>query len=707
MKRFLTSAFFATAMAFSFACGPYWMTPVDLKSLYNVTPSCNKDVNFYTSIYWTNYNEIGATESDLNKLIAEGSQAIETSVNPIAKALRQSGNKEDIEYFKILCDYHAKGSVDTQKMREYGDWYYPTKEEYKNWGEVKSKLLKKIEEYDGERLADRYAYTAMKIYFANMDLEGANNYINSHKKEFESLKESPLYEMCLSLYAGILFRSNGGSVKKAAEIYAEIGDLASLNYMGVFSDEVFDQIYSVWEEEKNSPILPYLLERAIARPSSTDKNLCDLANAAAKDPECKNPQMWKCASAAIHSNPNSKAYDVSTALKEIKEAKDLKGNAQSNQTMRVLTFYIKSLTQKEWSNDFANYALGEYNWIAGLGEKGNNALATITLEGIIPLLERCGKRNVAGLLSLRISPYEPYYVLDSKLNFSSNRYVEIMDADVTEKMFQKPSSPDKFVEWVYSSLESSIAEKQKEITEYIGTKYLREGNFSKAEEFLSKLDDTFCYDNRVYNVPRWFREENIINSYKNLDEWTDKDYSSALTAEQKNTLEEWGKLTNKKLQYCKDIQALIKAYEAESDSSSDEKYELAYKIAVLFDQASHSGYCWYLRQYERGSWRLPPPAKEAKWQGEEGGDLSLFYKRPFYFENEAKRYLALASESPNSELSYKAKYALLFLSYDDGDSKKIAGALRNELYEAQQQGLLSGEMARCDLLADYTANSWY
>ncbi|MBO4385832.1 MAG: hypothetical protein J5817_02320 [Treponema sp.] len=707
MKRFLTSAFFATAMAFSFACGPYWMTPVDLKSLYNVTPSCNKDVNFYTSIYWTNYNEIGATESDLNKLIAEGSQAIETSVNPIAKALRQSGNKEDIEYFKILCDYHAKGSVDTQKMREYGDWYYPTKEEYKNWGEVKSKLLKKIEEYDGERLADRYAYTAMKIYFANMDLEGANNYINSHKKEFESLKESPLYEMCLSLYAGILFRSNGGSVKKAAEIYAEIGDLASLNYMGVFSDEVFDQIYSIWEEEKNSPILPYLLERAIARPSSTDKNLCDLANAAAKDPECKNPQMWKCASAAIHSNPNSKAYDVSTALKEIKEAKDLKGNAQSNQTMRVLTFYIKSLTQKEWSNDFANYALGEYNWIAGLGEKGNNALATITLEGIIPLLERCGKRNVAGLLSLRISPYEPYYVLDSKLNFSSNRYVEIMDADVTEKMFQKPSSPDKFVEWVYSSLESSIAEKQKEITEYIGTKYLREGNFSKAEEFLSKLDDTFCYDNRVYNVPRWFREENIINSYKNLDEWTDKDYSSALTAEQKNTLEEWGKLKNKKLQYCKDIQALIKAYEAESDSSSDEKYELAYKIAVLFDQASHSGYCWYLRQYERGSWRLPPPAKEAKWQGEEGGDLSLFYKRPFYFENEAKRYLALASESPNSELSYKAKYALLFLSYDDGDSKKIAGALRNELYEAQQQGLLSGEMARCDLLADYTANSWY
>ena len=72
MKRFLTSAIFATAMAFSFACGPYWMTPVDLKSLYNVTPSCKNNVNFYTSVYWTNYNEIGATESDLNKLIAEG-----------------------------------------------------------------------------------------------------------------------------------------------------------------------------------------------------------------------------------------------------------------------------------------------------------------------------------------------------------------------------------------------------------------------------------------------------------------------------------------------------------------------------------------------------------------------------------------------------------------------------------------------------------
>ena len=128
---------------------------------------------------------------------------------------------------------------------------------------------------------------------------------------------------------------------------------------------------------------------------------------------------------------------------------------------------------------------------------------------------------------------------------------------------------------------------------------------------------------------------------------------------------------------------------------------------MLFDQASHSGYCWYLRQYGRGSWRLPPPAKEAKWQGEEGGDLSLFYKRPFYFENEAKKYLALASESPDQELSYKAKYALLFLSYDDGDSKKIAPALKNELYEAQQQGLLSGEMARCDLLADYIKENWY
>lgn len=706
MKRFLTSAIFATAMAFSFACGPYWMTPVDLKSLYNVTPSCNNKVNFYTSVYWTNYNEIGATESDLNKLIAEGSQAIETSVNPIAKALRQGGNKEDIEYFKILCDYYAKGCVDTKKMQEYGDWYYPTKEEYKNWGVVKSKLLKKIEEYDGERLADRYAYTAMKIYFDHMDLDGANNYINTHKKEMESLKESPLYDMCRSLYAGILYRT-GLEAKKAAEIYAEIGDIESLEYMGAFGDEVYDQLYFIWEDNKNSPLLPYLLERAVARPSSTDKALCDFANSVANDADCKNQQMWKCAAAAIHSNPLSKAYDVSAALKEIKEAKDLKGNAQSNQTSRVLTFYIKSLTQKEWSNDFANYALGEYNWIAGLGEKGNNALATITLEAIIPLLERCGKKNVAGLLSMRINPYEPYYVLDSKLNFYSNRYVEIMDADAMEKMFQKPSSPDKFVEWVYSSLESSIAEKQTEITEYIGTKYLREGNFSRAEEFLSKLDDSFCYENRVYTVPRWFREENIINSYNNLNEWTDNDYSSALTAEQKNTLEEWSKVKNKKLQYCKDIQALIKAYEAENLSSSDGKYELAYRIAVLFDQASHSGYCWYLRQYSRGSWRLPPPEKEAKWQGEEGGDLSLFYRRPFYFENEAKKYLALASESPDQELSYKAKYALLFLSYDDGDSKKIAPALRTELYEAQQQGLLSGEMARCDLLADYTANSWY
>ena len=71
-----------------------------------------------------------------------------------------------------------------------------------------------------------------------------------------------------------------------------------------------------------------------------------------------------------------------------------------------------------------------------------------------------------------------------------------------------------------------------------------------------------------------------------MNEWTDSDYSSALTAEQKNTLEEWSKVKNKKLQYCKDIQALIKAYEAENLSSSDGKYELAYRIAVLFDQAS-------------------------------------------------------------------------------------------------------------------------
>jgi len=698
MKKFLTSIFFAAAIGSSFACGPYWAVPVELKVLYNVTPSCKDDVNFYTTSYWTNYNEIGATESDLNKLIAEGAQAIETSVNPIAKALREKGNKEDLEYFKILCDYYAKGCVDTEKMREYGDWYYPTKEEYKNWGVVKAKLLEKIESYSGDRLADRYAYTAMKIYFDNMDLDGANNYISTHKDELEKLKGSPLYGMFRSLYAGILYRT-GADEKKAAEIYAEIGDAASINYMGAIKDDAFGQMYDLWQENKNSPLMPYLLENAVAYHTSDDNALCAFVNNAANDKGCENQQMWKCAAAAIHSNSLSKAYDVATALDEIQAAGKLKGDVQTNQTVRILNFYIKCLNQKEWSKEFATYALGEYNWIAALGEKGINALAAITLEGVIPLLERSGKNDCAALLSMRINSWEPYYVLDSKLDFHSNRYVEIMDADDTEKMFQKPSSPDKFVEWLYSSLEDSFKEKQNEITEFIGTKYLREGEFSRAEEFLSKLDDSFCFENRIYNVPRWFKSDNLVNTYKR-----DMISEDMLTSEQKETLEAWEKVKNKKLRYCKDIQSLLSEYNDAVESDAENKYELAYKLAVLYDQASYSGYCWYLRQYGRNNWRLPPEEKKTNWHGEEGGDLSLFYKKPFYFENEAKKYLALAAESPDAELGYKAKYALLFVSYDDGDSLKVVPSLKEELFIAQQKGLLTGEMARCDLLADYMPN---
>ena len=185
------------------------------------------------------------------------------------------------------------------------------------------------------------------------------------------------------------------------------------------------------------------------------------------------------------------------------------------------------------------------------------------------------------------------------------------------------------------AFESYVAEHSFRDADYfndlIGTRLMAENKFEEAIPFLEKVPIRFLNSQNIsyyathrdWTVSRWLQEQNM--------------------GEGECDGPQTGKLTeNMKLKFCRELLQLRSQHQLASEA---QRPQLAYQLAVLYDQASHCGDCWYLTNY---GWSSVPYLES--WQAD--------------FEKIATQWLDESKLSSDFDLRVKSLYGQSFIAYD-------------------------------------------
>ena len=156
------------------------------------------------------------------------------------------------------------------------------------------------------RYADRYVLLAMKCLYRSGRSEEC---VALWKEAAEVMRGSHLRDQAEGYYAACLNRM--GRKKEAVEVYARLGDAASLQLLQDDKAAVFEQ---VMRSRPNSPFFPIALQRVlfVVENYSVDnrftcydldkkqlQRLLKLATSAGSDPRVKNQAMWRYTAACL------------------------------------------------------------------------------------------------------------------------------------------------------------------------------------------------------------------------------------------------------------------------------------------------------------------------------------------------------------------------------------------------------------------------
>ncbi len=648
----------------SHACGPWYFTPLDLPPLYTYAQGYDSPV--YSAV---NYLKIDAYDEYVSG---------------------EDCRKKYPGYYRTLAEF---GETETP-AEAMGEWYYPEPGETERWKESSRELIEACIRNTAGKEAGIYAYKVLKHFYWTDSRKEADSFWASHHKDFE---DSEFASMCTSLYAGILL--NNGERSRALNLYADAGDLDSLTVLGaVSSNSGSTFIKDLFNRDSNHPLLAPLLQKyalysaGAANPRresklKEDREMATFAQQASSSKTVTNPLMWANLAAYLnlYSGDSKKAQDC------LSKSKGLKGSSSDRDVSRILRLAVYLNMQKKYTKEVSDYLTSEFKWLETLGQGGKNAAARISLEGIIPLYEKSGMQWAAGLLSQRIGKFYQDPFDFEKKDFEKNYYTEFMSAAETERMRSETKSVFAFEKYLASKVSFSEG-----FTEYVGTKYIREGNFEKALSYLEKLDNTFCYDNRMYSAARWFVGENIVNSYEAHGLTVKK-----IPQQKQELLRQWSKEKNKKAAFCREMIELLAEYKQECRQKSTDRFLTAYLLAVRYDQASHSGYCWYLVQDSHSTGFFTVKENQL-WWGETGCDFYHAMETAVDFEMLALDYLAVAMQSPDKNLCSNARYASNFiLENTDSIHSGQYASYRQEMSEREKQSVLKRENSACDTLRNW------
>lgn len=619
MKRFLilmTAVLLSNFVKADVSC---WYYPTYNYYLFKILDTQTEDEDFLE--YWKNY--AGGKTPVYSYDFSYGIDAILSDIEngssskAVIDAAIQKKDTEMLDYLKDLSTYL------NVNQDFYNQWEYPDENQIKEYREVYEKLLEKAKKYSGQRLKDRYNLMAMRCMFQLEKYPEVEKFWLS-----DGIKTQDEYckKQMTGLFAGALYHQK--KINAAVNIFLQIKDIQSVKFC-LDDKRNLDGIRERYDKDKNDGALVFLVQDFVnmfqenidsedyGRPFdfrnidyADAQDFITFANQIADKKASKTPVMWKTAAAMLSYYLN----DIANAKKYAEQTASLEGTQRMKDVARVVRFFLSTKGEK-YSSSKAAYYLSECLWLDKMAETDGffeNAKSRIVYQNLLPQ-----------------NPNTNFYTLLASTDYTTINILKLNAAELESYLnyITQTKKLDNFEKYLLTK--SHV--KRDDVIEKLGTRYLGEMNFIKAEDYLSQVPVSYYKESplRPYMVFRDYTQQRWNVTQDWIDDWGYDDESE---------LEE-----NQKIKFCKEIKTLTEVFER---STGDKRYSAAMKLATYLTQASRWGNCWYLLEY---SWGVYEPRSKAQQT----------------YEEKALAYFDEAVKSSDDKTKYEALYGKTWLLWHD------------------------------------------
>ncbi len=574
---------------------------------------------------------------------------------------QQKGDKDMVAYLDELKKY-----LDiSDQMQE--TWDYPTKEQLAERKQTLQNMIVKADAHRNGKMGVQWRLLRMR---ANMVLGKHQDNLTYWHNVASQLSPSVYKDMMQNIYAGALM--NTGNRIEACNEFARQGDMLSMKW-GMRNYRNIAGIKTIYAENPNMAVLSYLVQDFVNNAQETldsytkdekgemipvddewmrmvdarvaSKQDVDefigFAQKVLKEKKTDSPALWKAAIGELQYLYGH--HDE--AMKTLDEAVKMAGTQRMKDNARAIRLVASVGSKRFQKSSYQKWVVEEMRWLVtkskedgGYYNHYREVMDRLIYTELSPRYEKMGDKNLANAL---LALYENDSVMWGEQsesmpdnswnpNYSGYYYYELseLSADQLVDYYQwlKTKSKGELEAWA----KQAVRMEENYYLDLIGTRYMSEGKFDKAIDYLKNIPWSFLEGQNIsyymahrdYSKPRWEGRQRF-----GKDEVTEGAHLATLSK-------------NPKLDFCKDIVNM----EAQLPvARQGVREDLAYKLATRYFQASVYGDCWYLTDYGWSSYIDTLSTKER------------------LFVDKTIEYLNISKQSTDMQMRLKSLYALAYI----------------------------------------------
>ena len=574
---------------------------------------------------------------------------------------QQKGDKDMVAYLDELKKY-----LDiSDQMQE--TWDYPTKEQLAERKQTLQNMIVKADAHRNGKMGVQWRLLRMR---ANMVLGKHQDNLTYWHNVASQLSPSVYKDMMQNIYAGALM--NTGNRIEACNEFARQGDMLSMKW-GMRNYRNIAGIKTIYAENPNMAVLSYLVQDFVNNAQETldsytkdekgemipvddewmrmvdarvaSKQDVDefigFAQKVLKEKKTDSPALWKAAIGELQYLYGH--HDE--AMKTLDEAVKMAGTQRMKDNARAIRLVASVGSKRFQKSSYQKWVVEEMRWLVtkskedgGYYNHYREVMDRLIYTELSPRYEKMGDKNLANAL---LALYENDSVMWGEQsesmpdnswnpNYSGYYYYELseLSADQLVDYYQwlKTKSKGELEAWA----KQAVRMEDNYYLDLIGTRYMSEGKFDKAIDYLKNIPWSFLEGQNIsyymahrdYSKPRWEGRQRF-----GKDVVTEGAHLATLSK-------------NPKLDFCKDIVNM----EAQLPvARQGVREDLAYKLATRYFQASVYGDCWYLTDYGWSSYIDTLSTKER------------------LFVDKTIEYLNISKQSTDMQMRLKSLYALAYI----------------------------------------------
>ena len=574
---------------------------------------------------------------------------------------QQKGDKDMVAYLDELKKY-----LDiSDQMQE--TWDYPTKEQLAERKQTLQNMIVKADAHRNGKMGVQWRLLRMR---ANMVLGKHQDNLTYWHNVASQLGPSVYKDMMQNIYAGALM--NTGNRIEACNEFARQGDMLSMKW-GMRNYRNIAGIKTIYAENPNMAVLSYLVQDFVNNAQETldsytkdekgemipvddewmrmvdarvaSKQDVDefigFAQKVLKEKKTDSPALWKAAIGELQYLYGH--HDE--AMKTLDEAVKMAGTQRMKDNARAIRLVASVGSKRFQKSSYQKWVVEEMRWLVtkskedgGYYNHYREVMDRLIYTELSPRYEKMGDKNLANAL---LALYENDSVMWGEQsesmpdnswnpNYSGYYYYELseLSADQLVDYYQwlKTKSKGELEAWA----KQAVRMEDNYYLDLIGTRYMSEGKFDKAIDYLKNIPWSFLEGQNIsyymahrdYSKPRWEGRQRF-----GKDVVTEGAHLATLSK-------------NPKLDFCKDIVNM----EAQLPvARQGVREDLAYKLATRYFQASVYGDCWYLTDYGWSSY------------------IDTLSTNERLFVDKTIEYLNISKQSTDMQMRLKSLYALAYI----------------------------------------------